>query len=589
MHLLYHKRPVTALALIPLIAGCVYDSPRPHGERPNVILIMTDDQGHGDFGFHGNPVLRTPHLDAMARRGAQLGNFHVHGVCTPTRAALMTGRHPQRTRAFDTFMGRAMMDPNETTVAEALQRAGYATGIFGKWHLGDCYPMRAMDQGFQEALVHLGGGIGQSSDPAGGEGKYTDPILHHNGEPVAQTGYCTDVYFDAAIDWMKGEVSRGQPFFTYLATNAPHGPFHDVPQKLYDYYKGVDLSHTQFPQDKGAKLTARQDLDKEARIYAMVENIDQNIGKLFEALDELNITRDTLVLFLIDNGPNTRRYVSGFRGQKNRVYEGGVRSPLIAHWPGKLRPGAASDKVCAHYDLMPTILEACGVQAPRGLDGRSLWPLLERRTTDWADRAIVIQHHRGDRPVRYHNFMVRTQRYKMVNPTGFHKQLSSARQAFELYDMQADPYELHDISGEAPGVVAQMRDRYNRWFEDIIQTPGLGSPPPIYIGSDQAPRVVLTRQDMKRVQRQGWGYMGYWLVNVIEDRACRLTIRARGKALPTEVHVKIGTSTVQQPWGSAKTRKLLLPSLPQGVQKLEVDVTIGGKRTAAYQVEVNTE
>ena len=225
-----------------LLTACGASSPRGEPDSPpNVIMILTDDQGFGDLGVHGNPVLRTPSIDAMAARSARFQHFYVSPVCAPTRASLMTGRYHYRTRVVDTWLGRAMMDTDEITIAELLRDAGYATGIFGKWHLGDCYPMRPMDQGFDESLVHLGGGIGQPADPEGGEGKYTDPVLFHNGERVETKGYCTDLYFDAAIEWLRERHGAGKPFFAYIATNAPHGPFHDVPEDLYSAYKQLDL------------------------------------------------------------------------------------------------------------------------------------------------------------------------------------------------------------------------------------------------------------------------------------------------------------------------------------------------------------
>ncbi len=211
-----------------LLLACIYSATFA-SERPNVVLIMSDDQGVGDYGFMGNTVIRTPALDAMHARGGFLSRFYVSPVCAPTRASLMTGRYNYRTRCVDTYLGRAMMDTEEVTLAECLRDAGYRTGIYGKWHLGDNYPMRAMDQGFQESLLHRGGGIGQPSDPIGAEGKYTDPVLFKNGEEVAMQGYCTDIFFDAAMDFITHSVSSNNPFFTYIATNAPHGPFDDVP------------------------------------------------------------------------------------------------------------------------------------------------------------------------------------------------------------------------------------------------------------------------------------------------------------------------------------------------------------------------
>ncbi|MEX2399391.1 MAG: sulfatase-like hydrolase/transferase, partial [Rhodothermales bacterium] len=297
-----------------LLVGCTDvpdDAGSPGDDRPNVILIMTDDQGYGDFGFTGNPVIRTPNLDALSEESVRLSPFYVSPVCAPTRASLMTGRYNYRTRVVDTWLGRAMMEPDEVTVAEVLRDGGYATGIFGKWHLGDNYPMRPRDQGFEEVLVHRGGGIGQPSDPPGGEGAYTDPILFHNGEEVRMEGYCTDIYFDEAMRWMDSAREEGRPFFAYVSTNAPHGPYHDVPEQLYEEYRAMDLSPARFPQDAGHPLPEENDPDRLARIFAMITNIDDNVGRLMQYLEHAGMADNTLVLFLLDNGPNTRRYVAG--------------------------------------------------------------------------------------------------------------------------------------------------------------------------------------------------------------------------------------------------------------------------------------
>lgn len=492
------------------------DSSQRTRQAPNVILIMTDDQGVGDFGFLGNGVIHTPNLDRMAAASARLEQFYVSPVCTPTRAALMTGRAPQRTRAFDTYIGRAMLEPSEFTIAEALSAAGWATGIFGKWHLGDCYPMRAMDQGFDESLVHRGGGIGQPSDPEGGERKYTDAVLFHNGERVQTEGYCTDVYFDAGIEWIRQQAQAERPFFAYLATNAPHGPFHDVPEELYQSYLKRDLSTSAFPRVEG--LPESHDVDRLARIFAMISNIDQNVGRLFEALEELDISEDTLVLFLVDNGPNSRRWVGQRRGMKSQVFEGGVRSPLLAHWPGRLEAGFGTDRVACHMDLMPTILDACQVAAPKDLDGRSVLPLLEGKDTAWPARAITIQAHRGDQAVRYHNFFTRDERWKLLNASGFGKTLESVEPSFELYDLSIDPLEQHNLAQSHPEVVARLRREYDLWFDSVSTTrPDNFAPPRIVLGNPKAPSVTLTRQDWRVLNTGGWGSpetQGQWAVSV---------------------------------------------------------------------------
>ena len=499
------------------LAGCSshLTGSRRARKRPNVVLVMTDDQGYGDLGATGNNLIRTPNIDAMARRCASMENFYVSPVCAPTRACLMTGRYNYRTRVVDTWVGRAMMEPEETNIAEILRDAGYQTGIFGKWHLGDNYPMRPMDQGFTESVVLRGGGIGQPADPPGGEGKYTDPILMHNGKPKEYKGYCTDVYFDRAMIWMSKCTAQSRSFFTYIPTNAPHAPFHDVPEDLYKKYEATDLSNRNFPQDKGHKLPDDNDPDKRARIFAMITNIDDNMGKLFAKLDQLGITENTIVIFMVDNGPNDRRYVAGFKGMKSHVHEGGIRSPFFFQWPGVVKPGASSDRIAAHIDVLPTILEACNVPKPKDLklDGRSILPLLQGKKIAWRDRTIYIQSHRGDTPVLYHHFAARNQRWKLLHGSGFGRENFDGEPKFELYDMAADPLEQNDLAARRPDIVKAMRKQYEAWFADVSSTRDNNyAPPRIHIGTIYENPVVLTRQDWRHTKGRTWAAdsNGYW-------------------------------------------------------------------------------
>ncbi len=512
-------------------------------ERPNIVLVMTDDQGYGDFGFTGNPVLRTPHLDALAAQSSQVERFYVSPVCTPTRASLMTGRYNYRTRAIDTYIGRAMMEPEEVTIAEMLRDAGYATGIFGKWHLGDAYPMRAMDQGFQESLVHRGGGIGQPSDPPGGEGKYTDAVLFRNGQREETAGYCTDVYFDAAFDFMERAAGEGRPFFAYVPTNAPHGPFHDVPEDWLAHYGQVDL--TAALPDPGQ--VSEQVLDRLARSYAMISNIDDNIGRLMARLDELGLAENTLVVFLVDNGPDRDRYNAGLRGRKGAVFEGGIRSPLLARWPGHLPAGGeAVDRIGAHIDITPTLLDAAGVERPPGLhlDGRSLLGLLAGHddAAAWPDRTLYFQFHRGDEPTAFRSFAAVGQRYKLVHPSPRGEGDWDGELALELYDLEADPAETRNLIDDAPEIAAGMSDDYLEWFEDVSSTrPDNYAPPRIVVGTDQEPVTVLTRQDWRRItDDQGWRptSRGRWLLSAREDATFDVEVRlVAGSSAPVLLDV----------------------------------------------------
>ena len=498
-------------------------------ERPNVVLIMTDDQGYGDFGFTGNPVVRTPALDAMSERAALCTRFYVAPVCTPTRASLMTGRYHHRTRAIDTYIGRAMMEPEEVTIAEILRDAGYATGIFGKWHLGDCAPLRPMDQGFEKSWVHRGGGIGQPSDPPAGRRKYTDAVLFHDGVETPTEGYCTDVYFDKAIEFIDACQSAGRPFFAYVATNAPHGPFHDVPEGLRQEYAAKDLSNARFPQESGHALQDDFDADRRARIFAMITNIDDNVGRLFAELEARGLREKTLVLFLVDNGPNGRRYVAGMRGQKSDVYEGGIRSPLLVEWPGRIPAGSRMSQLAAHIDVLPTILDACSVpqlEDPE-LDGRSLLPVLTGEARSLPERTVVIQAHRGNQPQRYHHFALHTERWKLLHPSGFGREQFEGEARFELYDLLADPLETENVVAEHPDLVRSLLAEYDAWFDDVGSTrPDNYAPPRIHIGNPTANPTWLTVQDWRHESGRPWGAnsRGVWLLEAVAEGRCAVTL-----------------------------------------------------------------
>lgn len=577
-----YPRIVRSVALLTIyLFACIA-----HSDRPNVVLIMTDDQGYGDFGITGNPVIKTPHLDAMAARSVWMKTFYVSPVCSPTRASLLTGRYNYRTRAIDTYLGRSMMDPNEVTLAEVLRGAGYATGIFGKWHLGDNYPMRPMDQGFEESLVHRGGGLAQPADPIDNARRYTDPILVHNGELEQTTGFCTDVYFSAAIDWMKKSHAEGKPFFAYIATNAPHNPLHDVPTALYEEYKTKDLA--QLATVAPGQQPKHGPDDTLARIAAMITNIDDNMGRLFAALDSMNLTEDTLVVFLNDNGPATARYAGPFRGAKTEVYEGGVRSPLWLHWPGTLKEGHTRDELTAHIDVFPTILEACEVKpsADIKLDGRSFWGLATGAQEEWPARPLVIQTHRGDAPVPRHHFMIREGNWKLLRASGFGRETIEGDPSYKLYDLTADPGESEDLSGKEPEIVARLLKQYDAWFTDVSSTrPDNYAPPRIHIGTTHENPVTLTRQDW-RGGTWATDAIGHWLVT-IEPGDYAVVVHATPKDAPGVVELRIGGSVAHTDLPAGADRCMFdRVTVSAGDAEVHAVIQQGNATRGVYQLEL---
>ena len=564
-------------------------TPSVQAERPNVIVIMSDDQGGGDYGFMGNEIIRTPELDVMAKRSGLLTKFYVSPVCAPTRASLMTGRYNYRTRCIDTYVGRAMMDPAEVTIAELLRAADYRTGIYGKWHLGDNYPMRPMDQGFEDSLIHRGGGIGQPSDPIGAEGKYTDPTLIKNGVETPMKGYCTDIYFDGAMDFIEAAAKRKENFFTYIATNAPHGPYHDVPEKLYQEYLKVDFRPIMINKNPNpARL--KSETDKLARICAMITNIDENVGRLFRKLDQLGLRENTIVLYLNDNGPNSMRYVGNMRGMKAHIDDGGVRSPLVFHWPAQVKARKTSDILCAHIDLMPTLLDACDVKIPAKLkiDGRSFLPLLTGDNAPWPKRQVVLQSHRGNVPQLYHHFALHEEPWKLVHPTGFGKESFAGEPKLELYDLSKDPRQQNNLAAQRPKVFQRLKKNYEDWFADVSSSrPDNYAPPRIVIGTKHEPRSVLTRQDWRHVTGRPWGRdsNGFWLLEAPEPGAYEVEVIFKETYPVGKATITAGKARQELDLVADKKRgHTTMMMLPAGKFKLSVEADFNGKIQGPHQV-----
>ena len=546
-------------------------SPSKPAARPNVVLIICDDLAWGDLSCYGNPHLQTPHLDAIYTQSARLHRHCSGPLCTPARASLMTGRYPFRTRAFDTYCGRSMMDADEITLPEVLRGAGYRTGIFGKWHLGDNYPMRAMDKGFEEALVHNGGGLRQPGNIghyAGRDG-YFDPELMHNGTPRTVEGYCTDIFTDAALDYM--EARRGEEFFVYLAFNAPHSPFEIGP-------------------DWTRPLIEAGVPPQWAPIYGMIAGIDWNVGRLMQHLRALNLSDDTLVIFTSDHGPcgsamaeGQSRFNAGLRAIKGTMYEGGIRVPCLWQWPGHF-PVHDVTSVSNPIDFLPTLAAICGAPLPteRALDGVDLSAAL-RGETEATARQIFMQWHRGDQPVRFRNCAVTGDRWKWTRP---HESAPD-----ELYDVLADPGEARDVSAQEPERTRRIRADYERWFDEVSQTRADNfAPPRIVIGSPHENPTVLTRQDWRVNGRpDGWGDqdLGHWEVEI--TRAGPFDIELQFSPLaPTEtLHLRVGpVEHSANETASQQSHRFERVTLPLGHHRLEAWIKNAGERRGVRFVSI---
>jgi len=443
--------PYMAAALLPVV-GCQ------HGVRvkhPNIILVMTDDQGFGDLSCYGSPDVYTPNLDRLYAQSIRFTDFHVSPTCAPTRSALMTGRAPFMNGVTHTIWERERLSLRATTIAQVLRSNGYATGIFGKWHLGDEDAYQPDMRGFDRMFIHGGGGIGQAyacSCADVPDNSYFDPVIKDQSVFVKTEGFCTDVFFTAALQWIKSNADKKQPFFAYLATNAPHSPYH-APE-----------SYRQKFIEEGYGRNAQG-------FYGMVENIDSNMGRLMKALKEWHLEKNTILIFMTDNGKalsadrrpdgsRVQQYNAGMKGYKNTVHEGGTHVPFFIRWTGHWQGGRDISRLANHFDLFLTFAELTGTEIPDSItfDGRSLLPLIEDQNADWPDRFRVFQKGRwpvGAEPdsFKYINFAVRNERFRMVGMD-------------ELYDIKADPGETNNVIQQHPDVVREMLQYYDRWWSE---------------------------------------------------------------------------------------------------------------------------
>jgi arylsulfatase A-like enzyme len=421
------------------------------GSRPNIIFILTDDQGYGDLGCYGHPYVQTPNLDKLHTQSTRLTDYHVSPTCAPTRSALMTGNAPFKNGVTHTILERERMTLDTTTIAEVLKNAGYTTGIFGKWHLGDEDPYQPHNRGFDEVFIHGGGGIGQAyagSCADAPDNKYFDPVIRHNNTFVKTEGFCTDIFFNQALRWIN--TPHDKPFFAYISTNAPHAPL-------------ISPDSYREPYDD------KSDDKDTASFYGMITNIDDNVGQLMDKLDEWGLTENTLLVFMTDNGPSPfSDFNAGMAGRKGTVHEGGTRVPAFFRLPGKLAAGRDIDRLTRHVDIFPTFADIAGADMGTDVDGRSLLSLLEDPQSAWEDRYECFhvgrwgkagtpnwdRGHCDPDKAKYENFAVRNERWRLVGTE-------------ELYDIENDPGEKTNVIDQHPEIAKEMLDAYDRWWDEV--------------------------------------------------------------------------------------------------------------------------
>ncbi len=515
-------------------------------QKPNVIIVLTDDQGYGDVGAHGNSIIKTPNIDAFYKESYHLTDFHVGPTCAPTRSALMTGRYANSVGVWHTVGGWSLLRDDEKTIADMFSEAGYATGAFGKWHLGDNYPYRPQDRGFQETVMHGGGGVYQTPDYWGNT--YFDDTYFHNGKPQKYKGYCTDVFFDEATSFIKR--NKEKPFFCYLATNAPHGPY-NVPVEYYNLYKDLPKNILS---------------DVQKRFYGMITNVDDNFGKLRKTLNDFDLADNTILIFMTDNGTSAGHsgkigkgagFNAGMRGHKGSEYEGGHRVPFFIHWKdGNIAEGKDINELTAQIDILPTLTELCGIDLPqdhKAIDGESIVPLI-RDANKTNDRMLITDSQRLQVPIKWRKSSVMQNKWRLVNGE-------------ELYNIEDDKGQENDLSEKHPERVEAMRAFYENWWQQV--SVDFDKEVYIPIGTAYENPVTLTAHDVHAPSggyvwnqvyiREGNNGLGYWSVDVTVEADYTISMRRYPIEADLPINAEVSSITTSDLPGLEK-------DIPEGVQ-----------------------
>ncbi|MFI3263634.1 MAG: arylsulfatase [Rikenellaceae bacterium] len=500
--------PLALVALMPMNGVLAGTCDAKTKEKPNVIFIITDDQGKGDLGCTGNQYIKTPNIDKFYEDAVRLDNYHVSTTSAPTRSSIMTGRHCNRVNVYHTISGRSIVFNDEVLLPQILAQNGYTNAMYGKWHLGDNYPNRPEDRGFHEVVCHGGGGVSQGPDYWHND--YFDDTYMHNGVAQKYEGYCTDVFFSEAMEFIK--ENKDNPFFCYISTNAPHGPF-NVPQEYYNMYESTEIN--------GEPIT-----DRLRRFYGMITNIDDNFKKLEDLLKKLKIADNTILIFTTDNGTTAGAHVfnAGMTGGKASTWEGGHRVPFFVRWKdGNITGGKDVNQLVAHYDLLPTFVDLLGLDfnPVKPLDGKSLKPLLTEENPEWENRVLYMDTQREQNLIKYKRYVVMDEKWRLIDGTA-------------LYDVNKDLAQKDNVIEQYPEVVARLKDGYERWWDSFLAENVDERYGYIQVGSPKENSTRISSHDLHTGQYMAiWDQEhvasanrgnGYWKIQFLEDAEYAITL-----------------------------------------------------------------
>ena len=527
-------------------------------DKPNVVFILSDNQSYYEMSCHGHADIKTPHIDKLAGQSVEFTNFHAPPFCSPSRAVILTGRHAMRSGVFTTISGRSILHKDEKTLPQFLQEHGYHSAIFGKWHLGFSYPYRPQDRGFDEVFVHGGGGVGQMEDYYGNS--LFDKTFIHNGKVSPSKGYCTDVLFDRAMDYVEAKHKEKNPFFCFVSTPVTHSPHHG-------------------PKELVAQLKA-EGIQGNIQLYAQVQNLDANIGRMMKKIKELGLSDDTILIYASDQGMNDRGAPHG-DNRKGLGYDPAHHVPFMIRLPGA-KPKVV-ERIAGMIDFFPTILDLCGIKRPNNIDGISLKPLLVEKKGYPKDRTLIIQCPRSRQATKWRNSAVKTDRWRLVNGD-------------KLYDVTIDPRQNTDIAEKNPEVVNELRKAYEAYWADLpdqattLSRHLIGHP-------DCEEEVILNGMDWYR-GASPWNNGAYkrppngaWAVTLCEKGRyqfeCRFFPRAADKRIDaSKAEIKIGDHTAESDLAEGDKKATFELTLEAGDYDLEASFAKGKKRFGALWVYV---